>query len=370
MRTIIALLIFVAACAATPAQSAASSAPVCHSSLGQSSQSPAGAHEVAAALDKLRPLLTDKQRAELDRPLSSATAIRWSNLPIGIVPRSGLRLGDLDDKQAMAARAVFTAALSPCGLTMLDEVRLADDSLVPFDKRPIGWGGGNYYLSVLGDSSSKAPWMLQVGGHHLAYNFTFNGREAGATPLFAGTEPIRFESRGRQVEPLDAQSHAMSRLAGAIAPQAKAHLSGTFTDVVKGVVVTDVPGGMPTGGTDTGFPQSYPGGDVDRGIQVSALSPQQRDLVRAAIVSFAQLPDSAISGSLLAGYLAPAALDQTFVGFAGSPDLGTQGSYVRIDGPRVWIELVVQRAIAQPDQLHYHSLWRDKQSDYGGELKR
>jgi len=365
MRTTIAVLIVVAACAVTPAQSAQPSAALC-----QSPQAPAGAHEVAAELDKLRPLLTDKQRADLDRPLSAASAIRWSNLPIGIVPRSGLRLGDLDDRQAAAARAVFSAALSPCGLAMLDQVRLADDSLVPFDKRPIGWGGGNYYLSVLGDSSSKAPWMLQIGGHHLAYNFTFKGREAGATPLFVGTEPIRFEIRGQQVEPMDAQSHAMSRLAAAIASQPKARLSGTFTDVVKGVVVTEVPGGMPTGGTDTGFPQSYPAGDIDRGIKVSALSPEQRELVRAAFASFAQLPDSAISGALLADYLSPAALDQTYVGFAGSPNLTTQGSYVRVDGPRAWIELVVQRAIAQPDQLHYHALWRDKQSDYGGEVRR
>ena len=365
MRTTLAVLIVVAACAVSPAHSAQSSPPLC-----QSPQAPAGAHAVAAALDRLRPLLTDKQRADLDRPLSAASAIRWSNLPIGIVPRSGLRLGDLDDKQAAAARAVFSAALSSCGLTMLDQVRLADDYLVPFDKRPIGWGGGNYYLSVLGDSSSKAPWMLEIGGHHLAYNFTFNGREAGATPMFVGTEPIRFEIRGQQVEPLDAQSHAMARLAAAIAPQAKARLSGTFTDVVKGVVVTEVPGGMPTGGTDTGFPQSYPVGDVDRGIEVSALSPEQRDLVRAAIATFTQLPDSAISGALFADYQAPAALDQTYVGFAGSPDLGTQGSYVRIDGPRVWIELVVQPAIAQPEQLHYPALWRDKQSDYAGEVRR
>ena len=365
MRTIIALLIVVAACAATPVLAA--TAPTLHC---ESPKSPGGAHDAAVALDQLRSLLDDKQRAALDRPLSAATAIQWSNLPIGIVPRGGLRLGDLNDKQAAAVRAVFIAALSPCGLTMLDQVRLADDYLVPFDQRPIGWGGGNYYLSVLGNSASKAPWILQVGGHHLAYNFTFNGREAGATPLFIGSEPIRFEIRGTAVEPLEAQSAAMSRLASAVATQAKAHLSGTFTDVVKGVVVTDVPGGMPTGGTDTGFPQSYPGGDADRGIKVGALSPEQHELVRAAVASFVQLPDSAISATLLSSYLAPAALDQTFVGFAGSPDLGTQGSYVRIDGPRVWIELVVQRAIAHPDQLHYHALWRDKQSDYGGEVRR
>jgi len=365
MRTLVAVLICVAAGAAIPAQSKSISITNC-----RAPKSPSGAGDIAVALDKLRSLLNDRQRATLDRPLTDAAAIQWSNLPIGVVPRDGLRLGDLDAKQTQAAHDVFKAALSACGSLMLTQVRAADDYLVPFDKRPIGWHGGNYYLSVLGDSSTKGPWILQLGGHHLAYNFTFNGREAGATPMFLGSEPIRFEVQGGMVEPLQAQSEAMSRVATAIAPEAKARLSGTFTDVVKGVVVTMVPNSLPTGGTDTGFPHSYPTGDTDRGIRVSTLSPEQRELVRAAIATYTQLPDTAISGALQAMYLAPEALDQTFVGFAGSPDLGTMGSYVRIDGPRVWIELVVQRAIALPDQLHYHSLWRDKQSDYGGEVRR
>ena len=41
---------------------------------------------------------------------------------------------------------------------------------------------------------------------------------------------------------------------------------------------------------------------------------------------------------------------------------------MRIDGPRIWMELVVQRAIALPAELHFHALWRDKLADYGGEV--
>jgi hypothetical protein len=32
------------------------------------------------------------------------------------------------------------------------------------------------------------------------------------------------------------------------------------------------------------------------------------------------------------------------------------------------MELIVQRAIANRDELHYHALWRDKLADYGGEV--
>ena len=325
---------------------------------------------VSAAVLELRDLLSATQREALDAPLSRESAIHWSNLPIGVVPRTGLRLGDLDARQTAAARKVFDAALSACGLKLLDEVRLADDWLTAYDRRPIGWSGGNYYLTVLGEPSPRTPWMLQLGGHHLAYNFMFNGQLPGATPLFFGSEPIRFAMKGVTYQPLDAQSSAISKLAAGIAVQSGARLSGTFTDVVKGVVVSGVPGQQMTGGTDTGFPQSYPTGTEDRGVLVSALDPARRRLAREAIESFASFPGSAISAPLLAAYLDPKAFEATYVGYAGDPALGARGSYVRIDGPRVWMELVVQPAIAHPDELHYHALWRDKQSDYGGEINR
>ena len=215
---------------------------------------------VMTAIKTLQKTLTAEQRSALERPFVRESAIRWSNLPVGIVPRAGLRLGDLDVKQEYAARRVAAAALSACGLKMLDEIRIADNVLKNVDARKIGWDGGNYFMSILGTPSEKKPWMLQIGGHHVAYNLTFNGGREGATPLFFGSEPIYFNMGDTDYEPLVAQSAAMSNLARALATHPEAKLSGTFTDVVKGVVVDPVPGQLPTGGTDTGFPMSYPTG--------------------------------------------------------------------------------------------------------------
>ena len=125
---------------------------------------------------------------------------------------------------------------------------------------------------------------------------------------------------------------------------------------------------MPTGGTDTGFPMSFPTGTTDRGILYGALSPDEQALVRTALESYASLPGAAITQQLVAAYESPTALAETYVGYSGQPDLGAEGSYVRIDGPRIWMELVVQRAVADRTKLHCHALWRDKQSDYGGEI--
>jgi hypothetical protein len=323
---------------------------------------------VVAAIKALQKTLTADQRAALERPFVRESAIRWSNLPVGIVPRAGLRLGDLDEKQDYAARRVAAAALSAGGLKLLDEIRIADNFLMTVDARKVGWNGGNYFMSVLGTLSERTPWMLQIGGHHIAYNFTFNGGREGATPLFFGSEPIYFNMGDVDYEPLATQSRAMSKLARALANHPEAKLSGTFTDVVKGVVVVSVPGQMPTGGTDTGFPMSFPTGKTDRGILYSALPPEEQALARLAIESYASLPGAAITQPLVEAYESQASLAETYLGHSGQPDLSAKGSYVRIDGPRIWMEFVVQPAVAKPTENHYHALWRDKQSDYGGEI--
>jgi hypothetical protein len=44
------------------------------------------------------------------------------------------------------------------------------------------------------------------------------------------------------------------------------------------------------------------------------------------------------------------------------------GSYLRIDGHRVWIELTVQAGIVIRSATHYHTIYHDKMYDYGGQL--
>lgn len=41
-----------------------------------------------------------------------------------------------------------------------------------------------------------------------------------------------------------------------------------------------------------------------------------------------------------------------------------ENSYIRIDGPSVWIEFVNARSQSTPN-IHYHSVCRDKTNDYG-----
>jgi hypothetical protein len=325
---------------------------------------------VAAAATGFRSTLTADQRTKLDQRFDREVAVAWSNLPVGLVPRHGVRLGDLDAAQAASARTLLATATSGCGLAMVDELRLADETIKDLDERHIfAWGAANYFIAFLGTPSATAPWELQFGGHHIAFTLTFNGHQPSATPLFFGAEPVKFSSPdGVAHEPMQRQSMAIGALATAMAGHPEAHLAGTFTDVVKGVVIIREPGKPPSGGYDTGFPFTYDSGTTDRGILVSRLSPAEQQLVRAALESYAALPGDAIAKPLITAYEEPAALAATYVGTTGGTDLAKSGLYVRLDGPRIWIEFIVQDGVAYPQVPHYHALWRDKLADYGGEV--
>ena len=49
---------------------------------------------------------------------------------------------------------------------------------------------------------------------------------------------------------------------------------------------------------------------------------------------------------------------------ANSTSATGEHSYIRIDGPSIWIEFVDTRSQSTPN-IHYHSVYRDKTNDYG-----
>lgn len=319
-------------------------------------------------------------------PFTRDAAIQWTNLPGS---RHGLRLNvaTLTTAQLTAAENLMATALSGAGKTEQDEIRRGDDVISSYNASL--FGSANYSIAILGTPSATAPWMLQIAGHHLAYNITYNGALVSGSPAFLGVEPANWavtptgsvvvsgsvtaSTAGTQHAPVERQRAAIQNLAQALQANSSyasgALLSGTYNDVVAGA----------NGNTDSNFGAlAYP--TSGRGLPYASLDATTQGLVRAAIESYVRnLPDG-IADTLLAAYESPAALAATYVGFArgagGTADFGpfpsgagSVRSYLRIDGPRSWIEFVVQQQGGNiPNQIHYHSLWRDKVADYGGQF--
>lgn len=359
---------------------------------------------VSAANAFLNTLDADQQASTL-LDLTQANATAWSNLPCGSTCRPGIQLGSLTDTQLAAAMKVLKLATGTgknTGYDQITQIIKADDVLnsaqstssagpapsdtasstasadpsataapsssatdaptdVPTGTPPSGgtgggglggYGSGVYFLAFLGTPSATGTWQLHFGGHHLALNLTYkNGKVAGASPFFVGVEPTTWtDDDGTTYSPLATMRDGLLALTGSLSTEqlATAKLSESFSDVLLGP------------GQDGQFPETK------EGIKVSTLSPKQKQLVLKAIHPWIANVDDATAKKLMKTY--EHELNQTYVAYSGTTALDTQGDYVRIDGPGVWVEFVCQNGVVYRDQIHYHTVYRDHTRDYGSEF--
>jgi len=291
---------------------------------------------------------------------------RWSNLPTGGVQRAGIAMGTLSSASQAAAHELMATVLDADGVGGADGIRAADDYLNA-NGGGNGYGSGLYYIGIFGTPSATESWSIMFGGHHMAWNITFVGGVGYTTPNHLGVEPkAAFTENGTTYQPLTDEGDAMYAIFAALdsAEVSIAHLSGTFGDVVVGPVE------YATGSSDAAKAK-YPTGANRTGVLVSSLTSAQQALVTTAIEKWAANFDGAFSDDLVAAYTSATAYQDTYVAWGGSgsaPDVDTAGTYFRIDGPRVWIEVACQGGVVFHDATHYHTIYRDKQYDYGATL--
>jgi hypothetical protein len=320
--------------------------------LNANGDSPGGANtaDVAKAVTTFLATLDDATKSKVVYDFSNNQARQtWSNYPTTVVQRMGVKLADLTAAQQKAALAVLQVALSPAGAQQDDDIRKSDDYLNSLGGQGADGFGSlvDYYIAVYGKPSTTEPFMVQFGGHHLARNLTYNGDKVSQTPQFVGSEPTSFPVGGATLAPVKAESTAMFAMVAALTDQQKAAAKltdGTYDDLLVGP------------GKDSGtFPASA-------GLAVSELNADQKKTVTAAIQAYAgDLADPAAT-KLMAKYTSE--LDQTKIAWANNTGPADESSYIRIDGPSVWIEFVNTRSQSTPN-IHYHSVYRDKTDDYG-----
>lgn len=348
---------------------------------------------VVCAADLFLATLSDDQVSEVVLAATVANATAWSNLPCGSSCRNGIQLSTLDEEQLDAAYALLKAALgtgSDNGYNSVMRTLMADDILnasggmqgsnatganaTTGDRTPpdggmgtppdggnggpgggMGGGGGGYssgtyFLAFLGEPSAEGTWMLQFGGHHLAINITYqDGEVVSATPQFMGIEPKIWTANGETYMPMAKKHDAMVAMLADLSTSelASAKLSTSFSDILLG---PDADGEFPA---------------TKSGVRVGDLTDDQQQLVLDAISAWVMDADDMTSEELLALYEAD--LDDTYISYSGSATLKNHADYVRIDGPEVWIEMVCQSGVVYSSEIHYHTVWRDHERDYGAE---
>jgi hypothetical protein len=203
-----------------------------------------------------------------------------------------------------------------------------------------------YFIAFFGAPSAADRFTVQITGHHLAVNTTFENDRISPTPAFTGVDPVDFEQDGQRLRPMLTETEAVSGLLGSMDEGA---LAAAQIDPIDDVRV------------GTGASDRYP---EPAGLLVSDLTDEQRERVTAAVRAWVGDADDRVAELLVQQYQAE--FDRTRIARSGSTDPDTPGSYLRIDGPRLWIEFSNVGRFGNGDN-HYHSVYRDKQADYMGQ---
>lgn len=320
--------------------------------------------KAVAAAKAFLATLDEAGRARVSFPFDSPQKAKWSNFPVGVYPRNGVRWGDLNDRQRAAALGLLASVLSQPGLQKARQIMDGDETLKTSDggrrggppgggppgpggRGGPGFGRDNYFLAILGAPSLTAPWMLQFGGHHLALNVTVAGKSQLLTPSLPAAQPASYQLDGETVRPLGRENDEAFALIAALSPdqQKQAILPYQVSDLVLG-----------------------PGEDgktiQPEGIEVSKLgAAQQQALLTLAHEWVGILNDGAAAAKMaeIKSHLAA-----TWFAWSGPTTKGS-AAYFRIQGPTLLIEYAPQRARGGGglDIDHIHTIYRDPTNDYG-----
>jgi len=275
----------------------------------------------------------------------AAQRARWSNLPTTMVPRAGLKMGDLTGPQRNAVMGLLAAALSQRGYEKVLAIVEGDEVLKAAGggSRPM-FGRDLFYISILGKPSVKDPWMLQFGGHHLALNITIVGRDGILTPSLTAAQPAKYTVDGKTVRPLGSENDKAFALINALdeGQRKQAILNYRVADLVLG-----------------------PGQDgktiQPEGIKCSAMNASQQAMLLDLVSEWAGIINEQTAAARMAEI--KASLSQTWFAWSGPTTNGTP-AYYRIQGPTVVIEYAPQPLGGDPT-MHIHTIYRDPTNDYG-----
>jgi hypothetical protein len=319
----------------------------------QTDKTLAQAVKAAEAGKRFLDTLDDKQRSKALLEFDSTKKSGWSNLPITMVPRNGVRLGDLNPAQRESAFGLLATVLSKQGYQKVIDIMDADQQLTTGKGGGKGKAGGkgnammfgkdNYFLAIFGTPSAVKPWFVQFGGHHLGVNVTLIGKSFVLAPTHTGAQPASFSRDGKTVRPLGSEQDKAFELVGSLDEnqRAQAILNNRASNLVLG-----------------------PGQDAKRiepqGIKGTALTDSQQAKLVELIGEWINITENDAATAKMAEIKSN--LGDTYFAWSGPTAKGS-AAYFRVQGPTVIIEYAPQGGTD-----HIHTVLRDPVNDYGQKL--
>ena len=328
--------------------------------------------------------LTDDQRAKASLPFGDTEErTSWAYFPR---MTKGLPLLEMDTRQQKLAHALIAGALSFQAYAKVVTV-MASESLVNLME-----GSGldafrdprRYFLAVFGTPGDER-WGWRFEGHHVVLNFTLAGGEiVSPTPLFIGAQPAEVSHVHSMVlRPCAEEEDAARELLGSLDADRRREAIICETAPPDFVIMNSpvVP--------DSALPGEIEAPPLLANIvaEAKAIPPPQRETLRFERARPRGLPalvmdkaQTKLLSELVDVYvdrlpeplaaiererIDRAGIDAIHFAWAGETER-RRPHYYRLQGP----SFLVEYDNTQNDVNHIHSVWRDPDRDFGGDLLR
>ena len=291
----------------------------------------------------LRKLFEDKDK--IVTKFSSKERTNWTNLPVGMVKRQGVGVGDMTDAQRVAMHELLAVVLSSQGYFKVTGVMHLDNILEKHFNIPrLKWSHKNYYFSFWNEPSKDKEWGFKLEGHHLSLNFTFVDMSFSASPLFIGADPAEIRKTEYAGWKLLNQEESLGYA-----------LINSMTDSQKKKAVLDrkVPRDILTNPDSTERLTEF------WGIKASELNAKQKTLLTNIIKEYINNVEPAYSETEL-NTIKKEGIDNIYFAWIGKTGKSDRNYYL-IHGPSLIIEY-------DNHDNHTHTILRNKQNDFGEDI--
>ena len=308
--------------------------------------------ELAARANAWLALLSDEQRDAATAPLGDASRTEWHFVP---KQYPGVSFADMTEPQRVAARALLSDVLSAPGMAKVQGIIELESVLRELESTPERVAAHRdpqlYWVQVFGQPKAGGAWAFRLQGHHVSLHFAVEkGELIGATPQFLGSNPHEVRQGPRRGERVLAFEEDVARALMALFSRAQRE---------RAVMADKAPADVILG------PARQADGLGEReGLPYSAMNSLQQDLLWRLIQEYVWVRyDRAASAEL--ARIESKGREGIYFAWAGSQSRG-QGHYYRIHGP----SFVIEYDNTQNGANHVHTVMRDLERDFGGDLLR
>ena len=250
-------------------------------------------------------------------------------------------------EQRLLAQALLATGLSGRGYAKAVSIMSLEAVLKELEHDTTGKRDPeNYFVSIFG-KPGVAPWGWRLEGHHLSLNYAIpNDNAPEMTPSFFGTNPGEVKSGPRTGTRILGTEEDLGRQLVKSLSEAQKKTAMVLPEAPK-EIFNDPKRTDPT---------------QPEGIPQNQLTADQSALLMKIIKEYLFRCRPDVAGEDFAK-IEKAGLEKLYFTWAGGLELG-QPHYYRVQGGH----FILEYDNTQNDANHVHSIWRDFDHDFGGDL--